>query len=208
MTAPRKIILKKLKELDTVWHPESTLVFKSQQEKLVTGRYVEGEFIPFDDEALELCTKWSFKYDTSLVDDDEEDDEDNEEDKNQDTPSEDNEEETVEDKKDTESQNEEETENKEIEGSQQDWINNFLVQEGKINDFTKFMTDLNTLSKNLNDYYKSVSENLASKVLLSQNEANDLKNQLEKKSLEYDEIKAERDMLKSKFEGFKNFFLS
>ena len=53
----RKIILKKLKKggLDTVWHPESTLVFKSQKERLVTGRWVSEDFLPLDDEALVLC---------------------------------------------------------------------------------------------------------------------------------------------------------
>jgi hypothetical protein len=66
-TKPKKV-LKVLKELDTVWHVESTLVFKSQNEKKVTGRYVDGEFIELDDTALELCEEWGFKYDQELYD--------------------------------------------------------------------------------------------------------------------------------------------
>jgi len=72
----RKIILKKLKknDLDTVWHPESTLVFKSQKERLVTGRWIDEVFLPLDDETLGLCETWNFKPDESLMDSEEEDD--------------------------------------------------------------------------------------------------------------------------------------
>ncbi len=66
-SAKNKIALKKLKALDTIWHPESTLVFKSSKEKLVTGRYENDEFIPLDNRALKLCEKWKFKYDESLI---------------------------------------------------------------------------------------------------------------------------------------------
>jgi hypothetical protein len=66
-----KISLKKNKILDKIWHPESTLVFKSAKEKLVIGRFEDGELIPLDEEALDLCTKWKMKYDTSLVDEEE-----------------------------------------------------------------------------------------------------------------------------------------
>lgn len=85
----RKIALKKNKEIDKIWHPESGLVFKSSTEKLVIGRFKDGEVIPLDDEALDLCTQWKFKYDTSLVEevdeeegDEEEGDEEDEEDEN------------------------------------------------------------------------------------------------------------------------------
>ena len=41
-----KIILKKLKSHDTIWHPESRLVFKSKKEQIVIGRLNEdGEDI-------------------------------------------------------------------------------------------------------------------------------------------------------------------
>ena len=67
----RKIVLKGLKALNTIWHPESTLVFKSKKERKVIGRYVDGEMIPLDDESLQLCVKWRFKYDESLVEEEE-----------------------------------------------------------------------------------------------------------------------------------------
>ena len=66
----RKIVLKSLKKLKTIWHPESTLVYKSKKERLVIGRYVDEEFIPLDEEALELCEEWNMKPDESLYEDD------------------------------------------------------------------------------------------------------------------------------------------
>ena len=65
----KKIVLKKLNSHNTIWHPESTLVFKSQKDKLVIGRYVNDEIIPLDDVALTLCDTWKFKPDESLFDD-------------------------------------------------------------------------------------------------------------------------------------------
>ena len=78
----RKIILKKLTSHDTIWHPETSLVFKSHNERLVIGRYndKDDEIIPLDDEALELCEEWKFKPDESLIEIDNEDDENDEED--------------------------------------------------------------------------------------------------------------------------------
>ncbi len=66
-TQKRKITLKKLSALNTVWHPESGLVFKSQKERLVIGSYVDGNLVDLDDEALTLCEEWNFKPDESLL---------------------------------------------------------------------------------------------------------------------------------------------
>ena len=73
-----KIILKKNNTINKIWHPESTLVFKSSKDKLVIGRLDKNNFISLDDEALELCVKWKFKYDTSLVEEESEVDDSNE----------------------------------------------------------------------------------------------------------------------------------
>ena len=62
-----RVILKKNKNINRIWHPDSTLVFKSATEKVVIGRYDGKEIISLDDESLELCTKWNFKYDTTLI---------------------------------------------------------------------------------------------------------------------------------------------
>ena len=66
-TASTKIMLKKLKELNTIWHPDSALVFKSKDEKLVIGRWVDSAFVDLDDTAIQLCETWKFKIDESLI---------------------------------------------------------------------------------------------------------------------------------------------
>ena len=65
-SSSKKIVLKKLNQHNTIWHPESTLVFKSQKDRLVIGRYVDDKIIPLDEEALSLCETWKFKPDESL----------------------------------------------------------------------------------------------------------------------------------------------
>jgi hypothetical protein len=66
-TAKRKLRLVKLKKYNTIWHPDSTLVFKSQKERLVIGRLVDKELVPLDDEAIELAEQWKLKIDESLI---------------------------------------------------------------------------------------------------------------------------------------------
>ena len=74
-SAKRKLVLKKLNSHNTIWHPESTLVFKSQKERLVIGRYVDDQLIPLDDDALDLCDEWKFNPDESLLETGNEEDE-------------------------------------------------------------------------------------------------------------------------------------
>ena len=64
----KKIILKKLKGHSTIWHPDTSLVFKSKEEKIVIGVYdVDNDQISdLTDEAIELCDAWKFKIDESL----------------------------------------------------------------------------------------------------------------------------------------------
>ena len=65
-TAKRKIILKKLSAFNTVWHPDSGLVFKSQKERSVIGSYVDNNIVDLDENSLALCEEWNFKPDESL----------------------------------------------------------------------------------------------------------------------------------------------
>ena len=65
--AKRKLRLVKLKKYNTIWHPDSTLVFKSQKERFVIGRLVDKELVPLDDEAIELSEQWKLKIDESLL---------------------------------------------------------------------------------------------------------------------------------------------
>ena len=63
----RKITMKKLPKYNTIWHPESTLVFKSIKEQVVIGRLVNDELVSLDEETLELCNQYKFKPDESLI---------------------------------------------------------------------------------------------------------------------------------------------
>ena len=65
--ARRKIVLKKLSAHNTIWHPESTLVFKSQKERLVIGRMDDAELIHLDEKCVELAEAWSFNIDESML---------------------------------------------------------------------------------------------------------------------------------------------
>ena len=68
-----KIILKKLKSHDTIWHPQSRLVFKSKKEKVVIGRLDEdGEEIEVVDNIIDLCDQWKFTICPSIVESEEE----------------------------------------------------------------------------------------------------------------------------------------
>lgn len=83
MSSKQKIVLKKLKAINKIWHPESTLVFKSANERIVIGRYIkdgdDGEFVPLDQECIDSCDKWKFKYDESLIESEEEAEEESQE---------------------------------------------------------------------------------------------------------------------------------
>lgn len=69
----KKIKLKKYG--DTLWHPESRLVFKSRKEKLVVGRLDDKEELIVDDKMVELSDNWNFKIDPDIVESAEESDE-------------------------------------------------------------------------------------------------------------------------------------
>lgn len=96
--AKRKLRLVKLKKYNTIWHPDSTLVFKSQKERFVIGRLVDKELVPLDDEAIELSEQWKLKIDESLLESESEekdseegsDDDSNDEDSNDEQSQEDN----------------------------------------------------------------------------------------------------------------------
>jgi hypothetical protein len=62
-----KLALKHNKKLDKIYDPITGLVFKSPNEKLVTGRIVDNEFRPLDEEILALCEEHGFKHDESLI---------------------------------------------------------------------------------------------------------------------------------------------
>jgi hypothetical protein len=59
------------KNIDRYWHEESTLVFKSKDEKVVIGRYDGTELVDMDDETVTLADEWKFKLDPSMIEEEE-----------------------------------------------------------------------------------------------------------------------------------------
>lgn len=72
--AKKKIILKKLASHNTIWHPESRLVFKSKKEQVVVGRLDESDEIVVEEDILDVCNTWKFKIDPTLLESDSDDD--------------------------------------------------------------------------------------------------------------------------------------
>ena len=68
----KTFIIRKNKELDMFWNPETTLVFKSK-EKVVIGSCKDNKVIPLTDEDVKNCEKYSLKYERNEEDAEEED---------------------------------------------------------------------------------------------------------------------------------------
>jgi hypothetical protein len=196
MSSAKKITLKKLKELNTIWHPESTLVFKSSEEKVVIGRYEDGELIPLDETSLELCSKWKFKYDKDLVEEDE-----NEEDETQD-----------EEKVDEKSEDEKETSEKEEIPDEEEKIEvkpEIIVKTEKSNkneDNSTIRSLTSEMSEKIHSFFDKISIDYNTKILDLVNELiqkNKIIDDLEHK---YNNSQSELDKLKTKFDGIKQLF--
>jgi hypothetical protein len=70
MSTKNKISLKKLPEFNTVWHEESALVFKSAKELVIVGKLVNKKIVPLQEEDIQLCDKYRFKYQALVEEED------------------------------------------------------------------------------------------------------------------------------------------
>lgn len=186
-----KIVLKKLKELDTIWHPESGLVFKSATDKVVISRWVNEENIPLDDEAIELCEKWKFKYDISVFGEEEG-----------------GEEEQADEAGDEEDQEEQESEEPEPTPVPPPTPVPTPVQVTKVDD-TEFQNITSNLVKyfdNLNSNYLGQISQLKTELLNKTNECADMTDKYNDMTNQYNDMKEQYDKLKAKFDGIKSLF--
>ena len=212
---------KRLKEYDTIWHEDSTLVFKSATEKLVVGRYVDGKMIKLDSKALEICKEWKFKYDETIpIDDDDEDEGEEEVEGEGEEEVEGEGEEEVEGEEEEEGEDEEEGESEVVvEDVKLDEITENSANEEVIIEKEKENTDVPNkddfsvkfvfLNKCLNELSSSVDSHKKN----SEKEISELKDEISKGNKKYDILKNNYDSLedqylklKAKFEGIKNFF--
>ena len=211
-----KIVLKKLKELDTIWHPESKLVFKSSKDKVVIGRYENDELISLDDECLELCAKWKFKYDKDLVQ--EEDDENDEEDDYEKVDEAQNE--NLDTKEDEYEKVEENIESKTNDDEHQDDIErNDNIEKNTIEvvkntDNKESISDLtNEYTKRVHNFFDDLSQKYNQELLNLKNEIiqknklyDELLNNYNKEVSDHSNTTEELNKLKTKFDGIKQLF--
>ena len=200
----RKIILKSLKKYKTIWHPESTLVYKSRKDRVVIGRYVEDQLIPLDEKALKLCEKWNMKPDESLIEDGSEDNgEDEDEDEDNGNEDEGDEGEAV---GGDEAEGGDEGEGEavggdEAEGGDEDTAPPEIKETELATPKTTF-SDVRQVIEEYNIHTKSFSEVLelwSTKFRKSQDD-------LVAKQSEYDELEAKYIAIKKKFDTMKSLF--
>jgi hypothetical protein len=212
MSRKTGIVLKKLKALNKPWHPESGLVFKSSKEKMVIGRYDkdDGELMPLDEEILELCKKWRFKYDESLLEEEEpeeEEQEDNEEEDNEEV--EDNEEEEQEEDNEQEQEEDNEEEEQEEDNEQEEEVVDEPVKPSKLTKKSgkSFMDEYNKLVDNFNGDVKFMIEELeqrnqelSNKLSAKEAELTKVEGELQDKEKELIQTKEKLKKIKSMFE--------
>lgn len=213
-TAKRKIILKKLSALNTVWHPESGLVFKSQKERLVIGSYIDNNLVDLDEDSLALCDEWNFKPDESLLatEEDAEDNEDEEEDDAE---------------EDTENNSEKEQENSDgdeepayEENVSEDVVpkeetkksdpdtNKKHTEEQTVctNENVDIQQHLHTFQKDIDNLSKNLSISLTPIFVALQTKINQLENELKQKTIDNEELQSKYDAMDQKFKTMKSLF--
>ena len=60
------VVLRKNKTLDKLWHVESSMVFKSAQERVVIGKCVDDKLHDLTAEDIEVCKLMNFRYETNV----------------------------------------------------------------------------------------------------------------------------------------------
>lgn len=206
-----KIVLKKLKELDTIWHPESKLVFKSSKDKVVIGRYENDELISLDDECLELCAIWKFKYDKDLVqeEDDENDGEEDDYEKVDETHNE-----NLDTKEDEYEKVEENIESKTNDDEHQDDIERNDNIVAKNTDNQECISDLtNEYTKRVHNFFDDLYQknnqellNLTNEIIKKNKLYDELLNNYNKEVSDHSNTTEELNKLKTKFDGIKQLF--
>lgn len=61
---PKRIIIRKMKDCDTYFHPETGMVFKSKTERKVIGVLVKNDIATLTTDHINLCKKWGFVIST------------------------------------------------------------------------------------------------------------------------------------------------
>jgi len=176
-TSSKKIVLKKLNTHNTIWHPESTLVFKSQKDRLVIGRYVDDKIIPLDEEALSLCETWKFKPDESLFEGEE--------------------------TEKLEAEEEAEEEESEQENVDKDIVSTVVPKESSVLNKNSENSSRTSLLEDLTDKF---TKQVFTQFNLLNEENSSLKAQLMENETAFAELQKKYDDIKKKFDTMKSLF--
>ena len=193
-----KIILKRLKLHNTIWHPESGLVFRSEKIKKVIGKFEDDEII-IPDNFSELCNLWKFKIDETIFENNQTEDDDDEEEHQQSEGEDTNANDTPkhsesEDDQVQESEPEQETDNEDDEDENEIDIQQIKNSNSNL-DFTEMRNQLSSFSKLLEHQISDMEQKMA-----------DLQNRNKTLHCEIGNVKLENEKLKIKFETIKNIF--
>lgn len=58
----KRIVIRMNKDINKYWNPETHLVFKSKEERVVIGSCTDDELKPLSDDDIATCQKYGFKY--------------------------------------------------------------------------------------------------------------------------------------------------
>ena len=60
-----QIVIRLNKKLDKYWNPETTLVFKSKEDRVVIGSFKDEKFHELTSDDIVVCEKYGFKYENN-----------------------------------------------------------------------------------------------------------------------------------------------
>jgi hypothetical protein len=64
--AKPQIVIRMNKDINKYWNPETTLVFKSKDDRVVIGSYKEDVLHSLNDDDINTCEKYGFKYEKEV----------------------------------------------------------------------------------------------------------------------------------------------
>ena len=222
-----KITLKKIKGSDNILHPDSGLVFRSQKDKVVIGKYEDGEILTLDNSMVELCEKWNFKYDQDLLVEEDENEENEEieeteegaEEEGEDQQNEEetadveeNQDETQEESQETnDDENEEEvkqeSKSEEVESSDFSIDIPENMKTSHILDLTKnFSSEIYKSFDLLHQTYYDKLTEMHNLLVLKNKNFEDLEKKYESEVMSHTNTQKDLEKLKAKFEGIKSLF--
>jgi len=196
----KKLVLKKLSQYNTIWHPESTMVFKSIKERVVIGRLEDEELKPIDNICKDACKEWNFVIEESpeTSNDEGENEEEHKEVENEDEHKEVEDQDEHKEVEDQDEQEEEEEDDDEEEEEKEE------VKEENVS--TVLDTKSSDRATRVLSKISSVAQEISVAVNQYEEEISKLKNDLENSQAKNQRLEQELDSMRAKFTALKSIF--